>query len=97
MFISDNRQSFRLWWKENLVKHQKVLKYYQNWLSAKGFLAFYVFIHEEICQKQSYLGLNLSKKRSETNLKLFQYQISTAVKDRKSSYQVRKKLGIFAT
>ena len=30
MFISDNRKSFHLWWKENLVKHQKVSKYYKN-------------------------------------------------------------------
>ena len=30
MFISNNRASFHLWWKENLVKHQKVSKYYEN-------------------------------------------------------------------
>ena len=30
MFISNNRASFHLWWKENLVKHQKVPKYYEN-------------------------------------------------------------------
>ena len=30
MFIGNNRASFHLWWKENLVKHQKVLKYYEN-------------------------------------------------------------------
>ena len=30
MFISNNRASFHLWWKENLVKHQKVLKYFEN-------------------------------------------------------------------
>ena len=29
MFISNNRASFHLWWKENLVKHQKVSKYYE--------------------------------------------------------------------
>ena len=28
MFISNNRVSFHLWWKESLVKHQKVSKYY---------------------------------------------------------------------
>ena len=27
MFISNNRVSFHLWWKENLVKIQKVSKY----------------------------------------------------------------------
>ena len=30
MFISNNRPSFHLWWKENLVKHQKVSKYYET-------------------------------------------------------------------
>ena len=30
MFISNNRASFHLWWKENLVKHQRVSKYYEN-------------------------------------------------------------------
>ena len=29
-FISNNRPSFHLWCKENLVKHQKVSKYYEN-------------------------------------------------------------------
>ena len=30
MFISNNRASFHLWWKDNLVIHQKFSKYYQN-------------------------------------------------------------------
>ena len=30
MFISNNLTSFHLWWKENLVKYQKVSKYYEN-------------------------------------------------------------------
>ena len=30
IFISNNRASFHLWWKENLVKHQRVSKYYEN-------------------------------------------------------------------
>ena len=30
MFISNNRASFHLWCKENLVKHQKVAKYNEN-------------------------------------------------------------------
>ena len=36
MFISNNRASFFLWWKENLVKHQKVSKYYENDHSYKA-------------------------------------------------------------
>ena len=30
MFLSNNRPSFQLWWKENLLKHQKVSKYYET-------------------------------------------------------------------
>ena len=30
MFISNNLASFRLWWNENLVKHQKLSKYYES-------------------------------------------------------------------
>ena len=30
MIISSNLASFHLWWKENLIKHQKVSKYYEN-------------------------------------------------------------------
>ena len=30
MFMSNNRPSFHLWWKENLVKHWKVSKYYET-------------------------------------------------------------------
>ena len=29
MFISNNRASLHLWWKENLVKHQKLSKYFE--------------------------------------------------------------------
>ena len=30
MFISKNRPSFPLWWKQNLEKHQQVSKYYEK-------------------------------------------------------------------
>ena len=30
MFVSNNRASFHLWCKENLVEHLKVSKYYEN-------------------------------------------------------------------
>ena len=30
MFISNNRATFHLWWKENFVKHQKVSEYHEN-------------------------------------------------------------------
>ena len=37
MFITNNRASFYLCWKENLVKHQKVSKYYENDCSSNSF------------------------------------------------------------
>ena len=30
MFVANNYASFHLWWKENLLKHQKVSKYYDH-------------------------------------------------------------------
>ena len=30
MFITNNHDWFRLWWKENFVKHQKISKYYDQ-------------------------------------------------------------------
>ena len=30
MFLSNNGPSFHLWWKENLVKHREVSKYYET-------------------------------------------------------------------
>ena len=30
MFITNNHESFHLWWKKNLVKHHKVSKYYRQ-------------------------------------------------------------------
>ena len=39
MFIGNNRPSFHLWWKENLVKHWKVSKYYETDCSIPGNIA----------------------------------------------------------
>ena len=40
MFIKNNRASFRLWGNENLVKHEKVLKYEKD--SLQIFLLLFV-------------------------------------------------------
>ena len=37
MFIANNRVSFHLWWKENLVRHQKVSKHYENDCRSSNF------------------------------------------------------------
>ena len=36
MFISNNCASFHLWWKENLLKYQKVSKYYDSGCSLEN-------------------------------------------------------------
>ena len=36
MLISNNRASFHLWWRENLLKHRKVSKYYEKHCSLKS-------------------------------------------------------------
>ena len=40
MFISDNCAFFHLWWKENLVKHHRVSKYYENGFLQKFLLHY---------------------------------------------------------
>ena len=43
MFISNNQKWFYLWWEENLVKHQKVSKYYgTDYL--ENFALFFLFL-----------------------------------------------------
>ena len=36
MFITNNHDSFHLWWHENFVKHQNVSKYYDQDCSVQG-------------------------------------------------------------
>ena len=42
-FIRNNRASFHLWERENLVKQQKVLKYYEN-DCPQGFRLLFMFL-----------------------------------------------------
>ena len=61
MFISNNHKSFHFWWEENLVKHQKVTKYYKN-DCLKKFLSLFMSISTAQVVK------NVSVKRSEKQL-----------------------------
>ena len=49
VFLGNNRASFHFWGKKNLVKQQKVLKYYENDCLQKFFFAFYVCIDSSNC------------------------------------------------
>ena len=43
MFVSNNCASFHLWWKENLIKHEKILKYYEN-DCLQNFLMLFMYL-----------------------------------------------------
>ena len=49
VFLGNNRAWFHFWGKENLVKQQKVLKYYENDCLQIFFFAFYVCIDSSNC------------------------------------------------
>ena len=48
MFVSNNRASFHLWWKGNLVKPQKVSKYYENECKLRKVLSFQLLSHSQL-------------------------------------------------
>ena len=43
MRTSNNRASFHLWWKKNLIKHHKASKYYENDCRYKWFSDYNCF------------------------------------------------------
>ena len=59
MFITGNHASFHLWWKENLVKNQKVSKYYIRGCLQKFCLVFMSLMNTRIVKKRLYFGWNL--------------------------------------
>ena len=67
MFISNNRVSFHLWWKENLSKHQKVSKYYEsgcrNVWKLKEINVFYLLAKTKFPRKIFLLGFRLKNSR----------------------------------
>ena len=98
ILISNNRPSFHLWWKENLVKLQQISKYYEkdclhifllllmSWLKTK-------FVKKShICGKIYFIFLKnvLKQTRNSLNSK-FQAQW----KAWSSSYQLKQILAVF--
>ena len=74
MFIANNRASFHLRWKYNLVKHQKFSKYFDD-DCLQNFLLFLSLLTAPIV-KNSYIldGIYFVflKRRPSPNLKVFQ-------------------------
>ena len=94
MIFNKNRVSFHLLWKENLVKHQKVSKYYdhlQNFL-----LLFRSLLTAQIAKTVIFwveFTLFFSKDVLDQTWTSFKFRPQW--KDRKSSYQVRPILTLF--
>ena len=54
MLIANNRTSFHLWGKENLVKHQKVSKHYEN-DCVQNFLLLFISLLTALVVKNSHM------------------------------------------
>ena len=97
-FISKNRASFNLWWKENLVKHEKVPKYYKTDF-LQNFLFFFMFLLTTKFVKNSHFwGIGffifLQNVLKETWIS-FYTKFAPQWNHQKSGYQVREVLELF--
>ena len=83
MFITNNQDSFQLWGKGNLVKHQKVSNYYDQDCLKNFRLYFMSLIRSPIFENSHFpaevffIFLNT---RPRSNFKGFQYEIWISVK-----------------
>ena len=98
MLISNNRTSFHLWWKENLVKHWKVSKYYET-DCLQNFLSLFMFLLTAKSVKKSHILARMFfiflKKVLKQTWNSFSTKFQPQWKDWKSSYQARQILGLF--
>ena len=58
MFINKNHASFHLWWKEDLVKHQKVSKYYDHHCQ-KNILLFFMSLSTALIVKNIHILIGI--------------------------------------
>ena len=98
MFISNNRPSLPLWWKENLIKHQQVSKYYGN-DSLQNFLLVFMSLiptkfvrNSHIWTKIYFIFLGNVLKQTWNS---FYTNIEDQWKSWKSSYQAKQILALF--
>ena len=59
MYISNNQASLHFWSKENLIKHQKVSKYYENDCSYKS-----IYVDVDCNDKMSFQSLTNVRENS---------------------------------
>ena len=98
MFISNNRPSLPFWWKESLIKHQEVSKYYEN-DSLKNFLLVFMSLIRTKFVRNSHIWAKIYFIFLENVLKQTWNSFNTKFEDQwkswKSSYQVKEILALF--
>ena len=98
MFLSNNGPSFHLWWKENLVKHREVSKYYETDCLQNFILLFMLFLTTEFVKndhiKDRIFFIFLKNVLKQTRHS-FNTKFQTQWKDPESSYHVKITLGLF--
>ena len=97
MCISNNCQSFILWWKKNLIKDQRVSIYYENYC-LQNFLLYFISLSTAKFVKKKHSGknlLHLPKKCPKANPISFNTKFLPQWKAWKSSYQLRQILALF--
>ena len=95
-FTTNNHASFHLRWKEHLLNHQKMSKYYN--IIAKISFTFYVFINSLIVRNGHILtGIYFIflKNVLDQTWKAFNTKFGPQWEDRESSYQIRQILALF--
>ena len=97
-FITNNHASFHLCWKDNLLSHQKLSKYYEH-DCLKNFLLLLMSLLIALIVKNSHiLGWNLfylSKKRSRPNWKAFNTKFGPQWKDRERIRESTTNFSVF--
>ena len=91
MFLSNNRPSFPLWWKQNLVKHQQVSKYYVNDCLQNFVLLFISLLPTKFVKNShiwSKIYLIFLKNVLKQTWNSFNTKFQAQRKARNSSYQV---------
>ena len=98
MFISNNRPSFQLWWKENLVKLQQVSKYYENDCLQKFLLLFMSLLQIKFvknCHLLTKIYFILLKIVLKQTWSSFNIKFDAQWKAWKTSYQIKEILALF--
>ena len=97
MFINNNHVWLHLWWKGNLLNHQKVSKYFKYDCLQNFILLFMSLLTVWIVKSNSLAGICFIflKDVLDYTWKAFNTKFRPQWKDRESSYQVRPILAPF--